>query len=229
MANPKDHDRKLEFGTLEWCQSAAKLGVRLMEESDLDLSKYNWGFSEEYTNIAERLLDGRDQVGYHFMIHDGKVSGGASLPHECLSLPGFHVSIPWAMIAHSSYFPFNTEGAQERHTAQDQLRADLQAAGVEPNWHQLRESATEKAEPRCGVCGSPNHERQDCPVWPPGIGDVLSANTENETKWLQHSSELEGLPETAWGVPVFTKMTDEQKAHFIKLLGGYTKPAYEMI
>jgi hypothetical protein len=30
---------------------------------------------------------------------------------------------------------------------------------------------------------------------------------------------LEGLPETEWGVPVFSKMTDEQKARFIELLG----------
>ena len=142
------------------------------------------------------------------------------MPDECLALPGFHVSAPWAMIAHSSYFPFNIEGSKERQAAHATLRADLRAAGIDPNWHRLHERTAEKREPRCSICGSPDHDRQDCPVWPPGIGEVLSANTGKESKWLRRSPELEGLPETAWGVPIFTKMTPEQKAHFIRLLGS---------
>jgi hypothetical protein len=220
MTNTDNSNQRLEFGTLEWCRSAAALGVRLFEESDLDLGKYNWGFSEEYTHTPTRLMDGRDKAGYHLMIHNGKVSGGASIPKECLSLPGFHVAVPWAMIAHSSYFPFNTEGAQERGAAQAALRSDLVAAGVEPNWHELYRQAGETGKPRCPVCGSSGHDRPDCLVWPSGVGEVLAANTSKEAKWLRLSPELEGLPETVWGVPIFPKMTDEQKAHFIKLLGG---------
>ena len=91
-----------------------RLGVSLFEQSGLDLSRYEWGFSEEYTHIPERLLAGRDTAGYHLMIHNGKVSGGTSLPDECLALPGFHASIDWALIAHSSYFPFNVEGQRQR-------------------------------------------------------------------------------------------------------------------
>lgn len=215
----ENNQGKWEFGSHEWCQSAAKLGVRLIEEASLDLSKYEWGFSEEYTHTPERLLARHDKAGYHFMIHNGKVSGGASLPDECLALPGFHVSVDWALIAHSSYFPFNREGWQERQAAHTVLRAELQAAGIIPNWHQLHETATEKREPRCTACGSPDHERQNCPVWPPGIGEILSANTSRETKWLRRSPELEDLPETKWGVPIFTKMTNEQRVRFIKLLG----------
>ena len=220
MTSADKRYEKWEFGSPEWCQAAAGLGVRLIKEARLDLRKYEWGFSEEYSYIPERLLAGRDKAGYHFMIHDGEVSGGASLPEECLALPGFHVSVPWAMIAHSSYFPFNVEGAQERQVAHALLRADLQAAGINPHWHELYKTPGEKREPRCTACGSPDHDRQHCPVWPLGIGEVLAANTGKETKWLQCSPELEGLPETDWGVPIFTKMTDEQKAHFARLLGG---------
>jgi hypothetical protein len=75
-----------------------------------------------------------------------------------------------------------------------------------------------KRPPQCPVCRSPDHERQDCLVWPPGVGEVLAVN-EDKTKRLRRSPELEDLPETEWGVPVFSKMTDEQKARFIALLG----------
>jgi hypothetical protein len=188
-----------EFGSIEWVQYAAGLGVALFEQSGLDFSEHEWGFSEEYNHIPERLLAGRDKAGYHLMIHNGKVSGGTSLPDECLALPGFHARIDWALIAHSSYFPFNTEGMHQRAADQAALRTDLKAAGV-------------------SICRSPDHDRQNCPVWPPGIGEVLAVN-KDKTKRLLRSPELENLPETEWGVPVFSRMTEEQKVRFIALLG----------
>ena len=54
---------KWEFGSLEWCEFAAKTGVKLINQAKLDLSKYEWGFSAEYTHLPERLLAGRDKVG----------------------------------------------------------------------------------------------------------------------------------------------------------------------
>ena len=38
-------------------------------------------------------------------------------------------------------------------------------------------------------------------------------------KRLKPSPELMDLPKTEWGVPVVSKMTDEQKDYFLKLLG----------
>ena len=69
-----------EFGSAEWCQFAGELGARLIRESDLELSKFEWGFSEIYTHTPERLMAGRDQAAFHFMITGGKVSGGAGAP-----------------------------------------------------------------------------------------------------------------------------------------------------
>jgi len=229
MADISSHVERWEFGSLEWVQYAAGLGVRLIKESDLDLSKYEWGFSEIYTNIPERLLAGRDKAGYHLMIHNGEVSGGTSLSDECLALPGFHVTVDWALIAHSSYFPFNMEGQQQRAADHAALRADLKAAGVAfvwtgPGYGRKRSSgetaaaSAAKRQQRCAACGSLDHKRRDCPVWPPGIGEVLAQNKDKTTR-LRRSPELEGLPETVWGVPIFAEMTDEQKVGFIKLLG----------
>ena len=87
-----------EFASAEWCQPCGELGARLLQESDLDLSKYKWGFSEEYTLTPERLMAGREAAGYYFMMSDGEVSGGTGLPEECLALPGFHIKANWAAI-----------------------------------------------------------------------------------------------------------------------------------
>ncbi len=215
-------NQRWEFGSIEWVEYAAGLGVALFKQSRLDLSRYEWGFSEEYTHIPEHLLAGRDTAGYHLMIHNGKVSGGTSLPDECLALPGFHASIDWALIAHSSYFPFNVEGQRQCAADHAVLRADLKVAGVSfvwnaPGYGEVAEVTDVKRRPRCPICRSPGHERQNCLVWPPGVGEVLAVN-KDKTKRLQRSPELEGLPETEWGVPVFSQMTDEQKARFIELL-----------
>jgi hypothetical protein len=229
MADTGIQIERWEFGSLEWVQYAAGLGVALLEQSGLDLSKYEWGFSEEYTHIPVRLLAGRDKAGYHLMIHNGKVSGGTSLPDECLALPGFHVSVDWALIAHSSYFPFNVEGQQQRAADHAALRRDLKAAGAPFVWTgpgygrkkgpgEPGEATAVKSQQRCPMCGSADHDRQDCPVWPPGIGEVLAEN-KDKTRRLRRSPELEGLPETVWGVPIVAEMTDDQKVRFSKLLG----------
>ena len=224
MGNESNQEEKWEFGSLEWCQFAGELGVRLIKEANLDLSKFQWGFSEEYTHIPERLLAGRDKAGYYFMIKDGEVSGGASVPEECLALPGFHVSVEWALIAHASSIIYDLAGQRRRGADAAVLNAELEAAGYGSK--KPPERAPEKREPRCPVCGSPDHDREHCPVWPPGIGESLSVDADKggglhnlTAKRLKHSPEVKDLPMTENGVPIFTKMTDEQKERFIKLLG----------
>ena len=41
-------------------------------------------------------------------------------------------------------------------------------------------------------------------------------------KHLKHSPEVKDLPQTEWGVPILTKMTDQQKEDFYKLIGRNT-------
>ena len=202
--NKPSPDEKWEFASLEWCQYAAHLGVSMLEEANLDLSKYEWGFSEEYTHTPERLMAGRDLAGYYFMIKDGKVSGGTGVPDECLELPGFHVKVEWGLIAHPSSFLYGKEGSRLRAAGAAILRKDLEAAG--------------KGTDKSSMIGSP--------IWPAGIGEALSVDAENggglhnfTAKRLKHSHEVKDLPQTEWGVPILTKMTDEQKEDFYKLIG----------
>jgi len=193
---------KWEFGSLEWCQFAAETGVKLIKQANLDLDKYEWGFSEEYTHLPERLLAGRERVGWHFMIHDGKVSGGASLPDECLNLPGFHPRVEWAKIAHASSFIYDLKGQAKRGNDEKILENDLVSVGK----------------------GSKSNTFRSKPVWPPGIGETLvgidGEGLHNITaRRLMLSPEVKDLPQTEYGVPILTKMTDEEKERFYKLLG----------
>jgi hypothetical protein len=193
---------KWEFGSLEWCQFAAKTGVKLINQAKLDLSQYEWGFSEEYLYVPKRLLAGRDKVGWHFMIHDGKVSGGASLPIECLELPGFHARVEWAKIAHASSFIYDLKGQNKRFKEEETLTNDLVKAGK----------------------GSKINSFKSKPVWPPGIGEALvgigGEGLHNITaRRLKHSPEVSDFPQTEYGVPILTEMTEEQKMRFYKLLG----------
>jgi len=193
---------KWEFGSLEWCQFAAKTGVKLINQAKLDLSKFEWGFSEEYTHLPKRLLAGRDKVGWHFMIHNEKVSGGASLTTECLELPGFHVTIEWALIAHASSFIYDLKGQRKRMNDEEILNNDLITVGKGRNTDPFKSK----------------------PIWPPGIGEALvgidGEGLHNITaRRIKHSPELIEFPNTEYGVPIFAKMTDEQKTRFYKLLG----------
>jgi hypothetical protein len=193
---------KWEFGSLEWCKFAAETGVKLINQANLDLDKYEWGFSEEYTHMPKRLLAGREKVGFHFMIHNGKVSGGASLPVECLELPGFHARVEWALIAHASSFIYDLKGQNERFKQEGILNNDLIKAGK----------------------GRKSNIHKNKPVWPPGIGEALvgvgGEGLHNITaRRLKHSPEVKDFPHTEFGVPILTKMTEEQKTRFYKLLG----------
>lgn len=199
-----DEVEKWEFASLEWCEYAAELGVMLLEAADLDLSQYDWGFSEEYTHTPERLMEGRDLAGYYFMIKDRKISGGRGVPDECRALPGFHVRVEWGLIAHPSASFYGKEGQAQRSADSAVLRKDLEAAGK----------------------GSDQDAMLSNPVWPRGIGEALSVDSENggglhnlTAKRLKPSPEVKDLPQTALGVPILTEMTDEQKEAFYTLIG----------
>jgi hypothetical protein len=192
-----------EFGGAEWCAYAADLGVKMIEAAKLDLTQYEWGFSECYEHAPERILAGRSEAAYHFMISGGKVTGGVGVPPECLALEGFHVRIPWAAIAHASSFEYGREGQRQRSADEAVMWREIQA--------------------ETGRTISPLLKP---PVWPKGIGEALSVNSEQggglhnlTAKRLKPSAEVSGLPQTRWGVPVLGRMSPTQKVEFIRLLG----------
>lgn len=193
-----------EFGSREWCESCAAYGVKILEAADLpaDLS---WGFSEHYTRPPERLVSNEwPRSGYYFMVENGVVSGGADIPEACLAIPGFHVKFRWAYICNQSGSLYGTEGQRQRSEDESQL---------------LREMAEHLgAEPDLG--GVPN------PVWPKPIVAALvvgvdeGAGLHNIAATLQSPSpEFADLPATELGVPVFSRMNDEQKSTFLALCG----------
>ena len=99
-----------EFGSREWCETCAQFGVKILDGAGMpaDLS---WGFSEHYTFPAARLVsDDWPDSGYHFMVKDGVVSGGAGIPDECLALPGFHAKFRWAFLCNQSRTLYGTAG-----------------------------------------------------------------------------------------------------------------------
>lgn len=215
-----------EFGSAEFCQFAGELGARLIAEANLDLSKYAWGFSATYTHTPDRLLAGRDEASWHFMISGGNVTGGAGIPDECRALPGFQLVAPWAAIAYASSLVYGKEGVRKRGADEAAFRAELAKLGPSVKDPEKPPEAAEKKARRCVACQSPDHEYADCRVWPPGIGEALSVDAENggglhniEAKHIKPSAELAGLPMSEWGFPQVSKMTDEQKVRFLKLLG----------
>jgi len=222
-----------EFASAEWCQHCGELGADLLQNSDLDLNRYDWGFSEEYMLTPERLMAGRKAAGYYFMILNGEVSGGAGLPEACLALPGFHIKANWAAIASQSSYFYDPDGNRGRGADEGKMWSAIsRLRGIDSRFAKgsIADKGQTKAAaqdvPRCRVCGQTSHERADCPVWPPGIGEALSVGVAEggglhnlTAKALKHSKELLALPRTSWGVPDVDRMTESQQQDFMELLG----------
>ena len=197
--------QKWEFGSPEWCDFCGNLGVRMILDSVPDLKGIEWGFSEIYTHAPQRILGGRESSSYHFMVKDGKATGGDGAPQECRDLPGFHVAIPWGAIAHASSFFYGREGQRERSADEGVLfKAIAEETGI----------------------NNPLGLKRREVYWHPEIAQALGKGAEeggglhNETaKRLIPSPEVATLPQTKWGVPVWTEMSDEQKTDFLKLIG----------
>ena len=193
-----------EFGSKAWCEACAKYGVQLLEEGDLGADT-EWGFSEIYTYPPERLLaGGREMAAYYMMVKDGKVTGGDGAPEECRALPGFHVKIQWAAICNQSGSKYGREGQRQRSADEKAMFAEIEEYVGRPNPLGLGVRAPV--------------------VWPPAVGAALGKGGEeggglhNIAATLQSPSpEFADLPTSDMGVPVFSKMTEEQKKTLLAL------------
>lgn len=197
--------QKWEFGSTEWCEFCGNLGVQMIKNNVPDLAGIEWGFSEIYTHAPQRILGGRTMSAYHFMVKDGEATGGVDAPEECRELPGFHVEIPWGAIAHASSFFYGRQGQAERSADEGVLFKAIQEAVGKPN---------------------PLGLKRMRPYWHPEIARALGKGAEeggglhNETaKRLIHSPEVANLPQTKWGVPIWTDMSEQQREEFLKLIG----------
>ncbi len=193
-----------EFGSLEWCVACAEGGVRLLQEADLPAG-LEWGFSEIYTHAPARLLTGgREMSAYYIMVKDGEISGGDGAPEACRALPGFHVKIQWAAICNQSRSKYGREGQRQRSAHEKVMYEEIA-------------DYVGRSNP-LGLGGGPKA------VWPAEIGAALGKGSEeggglhNIAASLQMPSpEFAEFPTTELGVPVFSKMTEEQKKSFLKL------------
>jgi len=190
-----------EFGSKEWCEACGKAGAKMLEDADLP-ADMAWGFSEIYLYPPERLLsEDRKISAYYFMVKDGKCSGGDGVTEECLALPGFHVQAVWGAICNQSRSLYGSEGQRKRGEEEAVM------------YKEISEYVGQPFPPKTG----------DRPkmVWPQEIIDAVTVGDglHNVAAKLQAPSpEYADLPTTELGVPIFSKMTEEQKKFFIELL-----------
>jgi hypothetical protein len=192
-----------EFGSKEWCEACGKAGAKMLEDAKLP-ADMEWGFSEIYTHPPERLLaGGRKMSAYYFMVKDGKCSGGDGVAEGCTDLPGFHISAVWGAICNQSRSLYDSAGQKQRSVEEGVMYKDIiEYVGRSDLW--------------------PKGKGDGKPVsWPPEIIAAVTVGDglHNVAAGLQMPSpEYEDLPTTELGVPIFSKMTEDQKKFFIKLL-----------
>ena len=201
-----------EFGSKEWCEACGKAGAKMLEDADLP-ADMEWGFSEIYLYPPERLLsEDRKISAYYFMVKDGKCSGGDGVTDECLALPGFHIQAVWGAICNQSRSLYDSEGQRQRGGEEQMMYKEIsEHVGRDQSdlWGTKKESAKKK-------------EKVDpSKVWPPEIVKAVTVGDglHNVAARLQaESPEYEDLPTTELGVPIFSRMTEDQKKSFLKLL-----------
>ena len=205
-----------EFGSRAWGDACSEGSIKILEAANLP-DTISWAFTEDYTHAPARLLqDGRTHAGYYIMVRDGRVTAGDGVPEEALSIPGFHVQIPWVYLCNQSGALYGREGQRQR-SADEQV---LMAAIVDyvGNDNPFDYPVNSK--------GTPSGMLDPVGAWPVEVGAALGEGGEdgnglhNIAATLQMDSpEFAELPVTEMRVPIFGDMTGEQKRTFIELCG----------
>ena len=205
-----------EFGSKEWGEACAEASIKMLEVVELPQST-NWAFTEDYTFPPKRLMQGgRTHSGYYIMVKNGKVSAADGIIKEALSLPGFHVQLPWAYIANQSGTLYGKEGQLRRSQDEAVLMASIVEYLGRDNPFKL---------PINGK-GEASYMLEPVGPWPAEVGRAVADGSEegnglhNIAATLQTASpEFETLPVTSLRVPIFNEMTEDQKVSFLSACG----------
>ena len=205
-----------EFGSKAWSQACANASVKILRAANLPKT-INWAFTENYSNPPARLIDSkRNHAGYYIMVKNGEVSAGDGIIEEALTLPGFHVQLPWGYIASQSGVIYGKTGQQKRSQDEAQLLLDIASFTGLENPFKLRLDQR----------GNPTYMLEPIEHWPPKVAKALGEGSENGNglhniaATLQSDSpEFADLPLTTTKVPLFSEMNKKQKLSFLALCG----------
>ncbi|MAI41004.1 MAG: hypothetical protein ACJ0Q6_07045 [Candidatus Azotimanducaceae bacterium] len=205
-----------EFGSKAWGEACVEAAIRMLEAAKLP-SSITWAFSEDYTYPPSRLMEGgRKHAGYYLMVKNGKISGGDGILEEARAIPGFHAKVPWASICNQSGAFYGREGGKQRSAEEEILFAAVEEYVGRENPMSLDINKEGKSSIMLDPVGP----------WPAEVGKALGEGSEegnglhNIAAALQtNSPEYSDIPVTELRVPIFGKMTEEQKQIFILLCG----------
>ncbi len=203
-----------EFGSKTRGQACANGSVKILGAANLSKS-INWTFTENYSNLPARLMGNkRKHAGYYIMVKNGEVSAGDGITEEALTLPSFHVQLPWGYIASQSGVICGKTGQQKHSRDEAQLLRDIVSFLGHENPFELR----------LVQGANPTYMLEPIGHWPPEVGKALAEGRENGNG-LHHiaatlqsdSPEFAGLPLTTTKVPLFSEMHRKQKLSFLAL------------
>ena len=205
-----------EFGSKAWGEACVEAAIMMLEAAKLP-SSITWAFSEDYTYPPSRLMEGgRKHAGYYLMVKNGKISGGDGILEEARAIPGFHAKVPWASICNQSGALYGREGGKQRSAEEEILFTAIEEYVGRENPMSLDINKEGKSSIMLDPVGP----------WPAEVGKAIGEGSEegnglhNIAATLQTDSpEYSDIPVTELRVPIFGKMTEEQKQVFILLCG----------
>ena len=205
-----------EFGSKAWGEACVEAAIKMLEAAKLP-SSITWAFSEDYTHPPSRLMEGdRKHAGYYLMVKNGKISGGDGILEEARAIPGFHAKVPWASICNQSGALYGREGGKQRSAEEEILFTAIEEYVGRENPMSLDINKEGKSSIMLDPVGP----------WPAEVGKAIGEGSEegnglhNIAATLQTDSpEYSDIPVTELRVPIFGKMTEEQKQVFILLCG----------
>ena len=134
--SPARDDERYEVASPEWL--AAKTQTVVKYFSEVDLTGITFSFSQEYTDVPDRLRVGDEPIGYYWRVVDGAVEVGQHVIDADLNVScEFEAAIPLSRIVIGDDPEAMKTGLAMM--AEAQLAGKYRRIGVEPTFVQLEE------------------------------------------------------------------------------------------